>query len=402
MALVEVSIQPEPIFIGDNLGDVAVRVHLSVAFAVDEKANFLRVGTDDKDVSPEQAVFLRYDLSDISPAIPAGATVTRAYFDFRISGSSAPSGAGHVRIGHLERDGRWDLSGVNGWTSPSADYPLSTDFPFPTDTGSDVIRSGIIYDNLFMGQWDYFDGIAFGTSITVGDEDYSPDRVLDSVRENPLAFAIEQERASFGTAPLMAFVLDGFEIPVGTDESISLIAADTPSVASKLFIEYNDNPPIITSTPPTAVMTVGAAYVYTVTATDPTSQTVTFALSVAPTGATIDSGTGVITWKPTVAQLGSNSFTVVATDEDGLTNEAAESWTVQVESGSKVRAFESRARPAVAHGEIGARPVVSNPAEPRARPTVRSGEPGARPAVQRGKVRARPTVRHYPAGPRST
>lgn len=59
-----------------------------------------------------------------------------------------------------------------------------------------------------------------------------------------------------------------------------------------------------------------------------------------------------------------------------------------------VKAFPARARPAVTHGEVSARPAVSSPAKPRARVAVRTAEePRARPAIQRGEARARPTVR---------
>ncbi len=69
----------------------------------------------------------------------------------------------------------------------------------------------------------------------------------------------------------------------------------------------------------------------------------------------------------------------------------------------KTRAFPSRARPAVAHGVPSSRPAVSSPAEPRARSAVRAAEePRGRSAINRGEARARPAVRHYPAGPRST
>ena len=59
-----------------------------------------------------------------------------------------------------------------------------------------------------------------------------------------------------------------------------------------------------------------------------------------------------------------------------------------------VKAFPPRARPAVAHGEVIARPAVSSPAVPRARAAVRTPEEArARPAINRGEARARPTVR---------
>ena len=76
-----------------------------------------------------------------------------------------------------------------------------------------------------------------------------------------------------------------------------------------------NHPPAITSTPPLAA---GAVYQYPVQATDPDGQSVTFSLSAAPTGMTIDPASGLIQWLPTTAQLGTNPVTVVATDPQGL------------------------------------------------------------------------------------
>jgi hypothetical protein len=83
-------------------------------------------------------------------------------------------------------------------------------------------------------------------------------------------------------------------------------------------------PPIFTSTPITAAAQ-GAAYSYQVAADDPSGGSVTFALTTAPTGATL-SGSNVV-WTPTAAQSRtSNSFTVTATTSEGGT--ATQSWTV--------------------------------------------------------------------------
>ncbi len=75
--------------------------------------------------------------------------------------------------------------------------------------------------------------------------------------------------------------------------------------------------PSITSTAVTAA-TVGSAYTYDVNATG--VPTPTYSLSgTIPTGMTIDANTGIISWTPTVAQLGDHAITVKATsliDED--------------------------------------------------------------------------------------
>lgn len=62
---------------------------------------------------------------------------------------------------------------------------------------------------------------------------------------------------------------------------------------------------------------VDATYEYDVEATDPEGSTVTYLLSSAPSGMQIDSASGLITWTPTVAQVGSHLVQVVAQDDAG-------------------------------------------------------------------------------------
>ena len=63
-----------------------------------------------------------------------------------------------------------------------------------------------------------------------------------------------------------------------------------------------NRPPVITSFPGLSV-TTGAAYSYTVTATDPDNDAVTFSLVTKPVGMTINETTGVVTWTPTTAAI---------------------------------------------------------------------------------------------------
>jgi hypothetical protein len=72
--------------------------------------------------------------------------------------------------------------------------------------------------------------------------------------------------------------------------------------------------PIITSDPITTA-TVGKAYVYDVNATDPDGDTLTYSLTVKPSGMTIKSATGVISWRPTSGKIGDNPVTVKVSDE---------------------------------------------------------------------------------------
>ncbi len=63
----------------------------------------------------------------------------------------------------------------------------------------------------------------------------------------------------------------------------------------------------------------GSPYAYPVTASDPDAgDTLTFSLPTAPAGMTIDASTGLITWTPTLGQVGNTSVTVRVTDSGGL------------------------------------------------------------------------------------
>ncbi len=70
--------------------------------------------------------------------------------------------------------------------------------------------------------------------------------------------------------------------------------------------------PVIESDPVTTAKE-GAAYTYDVEATDPNGDTLTYSLTTSPTGMTINSNTGVISWTPTAA--GSFDVTVEVSDD---------------------------------------------------------------------------------------
>jgi len=91
----------------------------------------------------------------------------------------------------------------------------------------------------------------------------------------------------------------------------------------------SNTPPIIHSEP---VLTgrINIPYLYDVNALDLEAQPITYSLLAFPTGATIDSNSGLISWTPTPAQTGPHSFTVQARDSQNAT--AVQSFTVNVTS----------------------------------------------------------------------
>jgi len=72
--------------------------------------------------------------------------------------------------------------------------------------------------------------------------------------------------------------------------------------------------PVISSTDP---VFDGKVYKYTIAATDPDGDSITYALREAPEGMTIDSKTGEITWEVKPEDLGLYDFKVSAKDDHG-------------------------------------------------------------------------------------
>ncbi len=87
--------------------------------------------------------------------------------------------------------------------------------------------------------------------------------------------------------------------------------------------------PTIDSTPVTSA-TEGAAYSYDVNASDADGDTLTYSLTTAPAGMTIDSASGVISWTPTAAQVGTQSVTVQVNDGNGGSD--SQSFTITVDA----------------------------------------------------------------------
>jgi len=85
--------------------------------------------------------------------------------------------------------------------------------------------------------------------------------------------------------------------------------------------------PVIESDPITTAKE-GAIYTYDVEAVDHDGDTLEFSLLVHPTGMTINSTTGVITWTPTEDQVGENKVVVKVSDGSKSTTQ---SFTVTVE-----------------------------------------------------------------------
>jgi hypothetical protein len=100
-------------------------------------------------------------------------------------------------------------------------------------------------------------------------------------------------------------------------ENVTITAVFTTNVPNQ--------PPVITSTPPSIT---GRVYTYDVEADDPDNNPLTFSLLTAPAGMTIDTQIGLITWEPTLGQLGDHQVEVQVSD--GLGGVDTQTFTLHV------------------------------------------------------------------------
>ena len=128
-------------------------------------------------------------------------------------------------------------------------------------------------------------------------------------------------------------------------QSISILAVDSRGAGAYQTFTLNvttlatDGSPTITSAPPTNVL-LGTTYVYTPAADDPNAPAsgypaLTYSLSApsgssVPAGMTINPVSGVITWTPTIGQVGPNPVLLVVTDGEGAS--ATQPFTVNVDT----------------------------------------------------------------------
>ena len=185
-----------------------------------------------------------------------------------------------------------------------------------------------------------------------------------------------------GSYPFMVRVTDG---AANSDAAITLTISEVNTA------------PVLTGVPASATIPTTVAYTFTATASDADlpAQTLTFSLTGAPTGASINSSTGVFSWTPTPAQ-GPGTYPFSVGVSDGFTTTSS-SITITVQA------------PVVALGNLAASQVkTGNDADGTTKILLADGAPertdggGFRasyeaPALERR--RRGPATPSYPPGP---
>jgi RHS repeat-associated protein len=117
---------------------------------------------------------------------------------------------------------------------------------------------------------------------------------------------------------------------VGTADVILRVTDGRGGVDLQSFqvvVSLPNNAPVITSTPPGPPV-AGLPYRYTVQAQDADADPLRYTLTASPSGMTIDSASGVVSWTPSAAQIGDQAVTVQVSDGRG--GVATQSFTLGV------------------------------------------------------------------------
>jgi hypothetical protein len=151
------------------------------------------------------------------------------------------------------------------------------------------------------------------TCVDLWNTDGQPDRVTN-LYHNTIPW---EDNTTYG------FTLDfqpgtiGIEVSQGDTVLDSIVVQDS-TYTSGPFGFYNNSQSAVRYTGFTQTTVLAGSYGYDVDATDPEGDPVTYSLTQAPAGMTIDPTTGVIDWTPGEADLGSHDVTVRATALGGF------------------------------------------------------------------------------------
>jgi len=158
-------------------------------------------------------------------------------------------------------------------------------------------------------------------SYTVRASDPNGDAVSYSLTQAPAGMTIQAATGLVSWLP-SAGQVGGHAVSVRASDPGGLFVTQAFTVTVT-----TNAAPTFTSTP-VVTARVGTAYAYTARATDPDGDALSYSLTLAPAGMTINAISGAIAWTPTVAQVGTQEVTIRAADPGGLV--ATQSYTITV------------------------------------------------------------------------
>jgi hypothetical protein len=268
----------------------------------------------------------------------------------RISGTQAkawwynPSDAATTEIG------TYATSGSRRFTPPSGgDWVLviddaSLNLPAPGQGGGPPMD-----DPPSVSITDPPDGSEITGSVTISADATDDDGI------SKVDFYVDSNLVGSDNTTPYEILWDTLTVSDGT-HIIRATAVDTASLTSSdsvnVTIDNVGDPLVITSTPGT-VATVGLLYTYDVEAVDPDAgDTLFYFLTRAPAGMTIDATTGLVAWTPSSSDVGDNDVEVTVENGGGLSDSQAFTITVS-EAQTCLVVFADSFETGGGHGEQG-------------------------------------------------
>jgi PKD repeat protein len=186
---------------------------------------------------------------------------------------------------------------------------------------------------------------AYSYQVTASDDDLSNpsgEELSYSLTTAPAGMTIGAATGLIAWTPTNGQAAQNHNVTVKVTDKGGLFGTQSFSIA----VANTNDAPSITSTAVTAA-TEEQVYTYNVTASDddllnPSGEQLTWSLTTAPAGMSINAGTGQITWTPTNAQA-AQTFNVTAKVEDKALVSATQSFTVSVANVNDAPAITSTA-----------------------------------------------------------
>ena len=262
-----------------NTNDAPVMAYIPTETATEDVLFALQVNASDPDVGD----VLAYSLT----ASPDGMTIDDATGLISWTPTNADVGAHHVIVRVTDANGTFAERDFWITVANVNDPPIIVTTALPNAT----------------------EGFIYFANVTAQDPD----------QNDVLTFSLTEAPAFLSIDPKSGLL---YGIPTNADVGVHAVIVNVSDGQAFVLKEFNltvsnvNTPPVITSTPP-GIAKVSQTYNYTISAHDEDiGDTLTFGLSEAPEGMTIDSQTGTITWTPAEAQAG-KTYQVVVNVSDG-------------------------------------------------------------------------------------
>lgn len=143
------------------------------------------------------------------------------------------------------------------------------------------------------------------------------DALTYTLLDAPLGMAVDTVTGTIVWQP-RADQVGEHAVRLQASDSRGAVATQSFTVLVTQGVDSGNHPPSITSMPETAVL-IGQTYTYRVVAGDLDGDALSYTLQSAPSGMSLDAGTGVLSWIPTASQAGLNAVSIAVSDGHGGT-----------------------------------------------------------------------------------